>query len=244
MATKHSKAAKSFQKNKEKAEWQDNTLWGVRVKRDKMAKTLDEWEELRNLASAIKKHTVTNLDVYLDQFSKNAEKNGVKVHWAADAAEFNNIVLSILKDRNVKKLVKSKSMLTEECEMNAHLEKEGIICEFADPDFIVFMLTPEVSEEDLTRLEQALVTIPRRQAIEECPPPMRIPERVLSVREAMLSPSEVLPVESCVGRIAAAATVGCPPAVPIVVSGERINEDAVACFRYYGMETCAVIREK
>ena len=73
---------------------------------------------------------------------------------------------------------------------------------------------------------------------------MGSPERVLSVREAMLSPAEILPVDACVGRILAAATVGCPPAVPIVVSGERIDEGAVACFRYYGIETCTVIRKE
>ena len=69
MATKHSKAARQFQKNKEKAEWQDNTLWGVRVKRDRMSKSLDEWEELRNLASAIKRHTISHLDEYLEKFN-------------------------------------------------------------------------------------------------------------------------------------------------------------------------------
>ena len=151
---------------------------------------------------------------------------------------------TLVGDEPVKLTVLTKPYGYSGQKLASHLEKEGIICEFADPDFIVFMLTPEVSEEDLTRLEQALVTIPRRQAIEECPPPVGIPRRVLSVREALLSPSEVLPVEACIGRIAAAATVGCPPAVPIVVSGEQINEDAVACFRYYGIETCAVIREK
>lgn len=126
MATRHSKAAKMFQKNREKAEWQDNTLWGVRVKRDRMAKSLDEWETLRDMASAIKRHTVTNLDVYLEQFAENAEKNGIVVHWAKDADEFNETVLDILRSHEVRKLVKSKSMLTEECEMNPFLERNGI----------------------------------------------------------------------------------------------------------------------
>jgi len=46
-----------------------------------------------------------------------------------------------------------------------------------------------------------------------------------------------------VGRVLAAASVGCPPAVPIVVSGERISAEAVECFRYYGIESCSVIKE-
>ena len=65
----------------------------------------------------------------------------------------------------------------------------------------------------------------------------------LEDREAALSPCETLPVERCLGRILAAATVGCPPAVPILVCGERIDEHALACFRYYGIETCTVVRE-
>ena len=91
-----------------------------------MAMQLDEWEQLRDAASAIKRHTVTHLDHYLNQFAESAERNGVHVHWAKDAEEFNAIVLDILRQQNVKKMVKSKSMLTEECEMNPYLEQHGI----------------------------------------------------------------------------------------------------------------------
>ncbi|MBQ5461350.1 MAG: lactate utilization protein [Bacteroidaceae bacterium] len=126
MSTGHSKAAKEFLKNQKYAKWHDQTFWSVRTKRDNMALGLDEWEQLRETASAIKRHTLTHLDEYLDKFSTNAEKNGCIVHWAKDAKEFNEIVLSILQEHKVKKMVKSKSMLTEECEMNPYLEANGI----------------------------------------------------------------------------------------------------------------------
>ena len=74
MGTKHSKAAGKYLKDTARSRWHDNTLWGVRVKRDNMAKELPEWEQLRNMASAIKKHTVTHLADYLEQFEKNALK--------------------------------------------------------------------------------------------------------------------------------------------------------------------------
>ena len=125
MSTLHSKAAAEFQKNSQKAAWHDETFWSVRTKRDIQAKGLDEWEQLRETASNIKKHTITHLDEYLEQFASNAEKNGVIVHWAKDAEEFNATVLAILKEHGVKKMVKSKSMLTEECEMNRYLEQHG-----------------------------------------------------------------------------------------------------------------------
>ena len=126
MSTPHSNAAKEFLKNQKYATWHDATFWSVRTKRDNMALGLGEWEQLREKASQIKRHTITHLDEYLDQFATNAEKNGCIVHWAKDADEFNEIVYGILKDHNVKKIVKSKSMLTEECEMNPYLEAHGI----------------------------------------------------------------------------------------------------------------------
>ncbi|MBQ8127078.1 MAG: lactate utilization protein [Prevotella sp.] len=126
MSTQHSKAAKEFLKNQTYAKWHDATFWAVRTKRDNMAMGLDEWEQLREKASAIKRHTITHLDEYLEQFAANAEKNGVIVHWAKDALEFNEIVYGILRQHGVKKMVKSKSMLTEECEMNPYLEERGI----------------------------------------------------------------------------------------------------------------------
>lgn len=126
MGTRHSKAAGKFLQDVPKSQWHDNTLWGVRVKRDAMSRDIDEWEDLRNAASAIKKHTVTHLDSYLEKFEERARANGVIVHWAKDAVEFNETVLKILKDHGVRKLVKSKSMLTEECEMNPFLESAGV----------------------------------------------------------------------------------------------------------------------
>jgi L-lactate dehydrogenase complex protein LldF len=105
--------------------WHDESLSFVRDKRDLATKTLDEWEDLRKVASNIKAHTITHLDSYLEEFEKNALANGIKVHWAVDSDEHNKIVQKILKQKNAKKIVKSKSMLTEECSLNHYLEKKG-----------------------------------------------------------------------------------------------------------------------
>lgn len=122
----HYKLAAKFIGDKDRARWHDQTLWFVRHKRDLAAKSLPEWETLRTAASAIKMHTQQKLADYLEQFEAQATKLGAKVHWAADAAEHNRIVLEILQQRGVKRLVKSKSMLTEECHLNHHLEDHGI----------------------------------------------------------------------------------------------------------------------
>jgi len=106
--------------------WHDRALWFVRQKRDRAARTVAEWEELRQLASQIKAHTMSRLDHYLERFERNAVRNGIQVHWAADAQEHNRIVEGILARHNVRKVVKSKSMLTEECGLNPYLQARGI----------------------------------------------------------------------------------------------------------------------
>lgn len=126
MSTQHSKAAEIYQQKPEVVTRHDQTFYGVRQKRDRMAQVLPEWEDLREAASQIKKHTITHLADYLELFEKNATQNGVHVHWAKDAQEYNAIVYDILQSHNVKKVVKSKSMLTEECHLNENLEKKGI----------------------------------------------------------------------------------------------------------------------
>ena len=122
------------------------------------------------------------------------------------------------------------------------LLERGIVSEFADPDFLVLMLTPENGQGALDALETALLSIPRKPPIPEKPPRFQPGRRVCSPRKAMLSPMQVIPMEESEGRILAAATVGCPPAVPIVVSGERIDAHAMDCFRYYGITRCSVMK--
>ena len=126
MSTLHAKQAEAYLQNEAVATRHDATFYGVRHKRDMMAQALPEWEQLREAASQIKKHTVTHLADYLERFAARAEENGVHVHWAQDADEYNAIVLDILSSHGVKKVVKSKSMLTEECHLNQHLEAQGI----------------------------------------------------------------------------------------------------------------------
>lgn len=119
-------AAARFIASPEHEKMHDERLWDLRQKRDREMHHIPEWEELRSLASAIKEHTLTHLDEYLDQFEARARANGIHVHWARDAAEHNRIVHGILKDHGVKSLIKSKSMLTEECGFRPYMASAGI----------------------------------------------------------------------------------------------------------------------
>lgn len=127
-------------------------------------------------------------------------------------------------------------------EMANYLLDFHIVCEFADPDFLVLMMTPETGTDGLNLLAEVLFRLPKKTAITEEPPVFSLPEQIMTVREAVFSPCEVIPAAESEGRILAGVSVGCPPAVPIVVSGERIHKDAVRAFRYYGMEQCTVVR--
>ncbi len=122
----HSDNAAKFVANDERMHWHDQALWFVREKRDKASKSIPEWEQLREYANQIKTHTMANLDKYLLEFEKNATEKGITVHFACDAQEHNEIIHKILSENNVKKIVKSKSMLTEECHLNPYLESRGI----------------------------------------------------------------------------------------------------------------------
>src|SRR5258708_23121028 len=104
----------------------DRFLWARMQRRHAEAAAIPEWEELREVASKIKEHTLTHLDHYLEEFEANATKRGAHVHWALDAADHNQIVYSILQDHGVKELIKSKSMLQEECQMAPFLQQRGI----------------------------------------------------------------------------------------------------------------------
>ena len=123
------------------------------------------------------------------------------------------------------------------------LRKSGVECEYADPDDLVLMVSPQNSPEDLEKVRAALAAAGQGSEAPQTPPQMARPRQAMGIRAALLAPAEEVPVAAAAGRVCAAPTVGCPPAVPVVVSGEEISPDAAAVFRYYGIETVRVVRE-
>jgi len=126
-------------------------------------------------------------------------------------------------------------------ELAEKLKEKNIVCEFADPDYVVLMLSIETGEKGLLEIEEAL-KIEKKSPVEKSPVSVVKAEKVMSPREAMLSPKKELLISDCCGRVLADASVGCPPAVPIVVCGERIDGRAIECFKYYGIEKCVVVK--
>ncbi len=123
------------------------------------------------------------------------------------------------------------------------LREKGIESEFADPDFVCLMLTPSLSETVLQRLYEVLTAIEKKPEITLRPINTSVHEKVTDIKTAMMSPGETLIVEECVGRVLCEPSVSCPPAVPIVMCGERISESDKDAFLYYGITNCSVTKE-
>src|SRR5262249_15107611 len=98
----------------------------IRAKRAKAVAELDDWEQLRQAAKAIKDHVLANLGTYLPRLEENVTRAGGHVHWARDAAEANAIVKTLLKAPHASKVVKVKSMATQETGLNEALAAAGI----------------------------------------------------------------------------------------------------------------------
>ena len=176
-------------------------------------------------------------DGYRERLAAFAEKLTKLKQRLADAG------YTLLGDEVLKLTVFSKDYGYTGRELSQLLYEKDIVCEFSDPDYAVMMLTPELGPEALDRIGDVLCRTPPRAPMAESAPALSAVKQALSIREALLSPSETLPIDRCIGRILAVPTVGCPPAVPILVCGEQIDAHAVDCFRYYGIGTCRVVRE-
>jgi L-lactate dehydrogenase complex protein LldF len=130
--TTHVEIGTKYLQDPERVDWHNKAVYNFRKKRDAVVHHIPEWEALREHASQAKNHILAHLDDYLIQFEQKALENGAQVHWAASAEEHNEIVYSILEKRQARHIVKSKSMLTEECGLNEYLEHRNI--EIIDTD--------------------------------------------------------------------------------------------------------------
>lgn len=121
------------------------------------------------------------------------------------------------------------------------LREGGAECEFADRRHVVLMFSPGNPAADYTCVARALAK-PLSPLPEGLAPLLPL-QRVLTIRQAIFALAELVPAERALGRVCAAPTVSCPPAVPIAVSGERISPEAVRAFVDNGVREIAVVRE-
>ncbi len=126
-------------------------------------------------------------------------------------------------------------------ELAQRLRRRNIESEYTDRDFLVLMVTPENTPEDLTRLTEAMGDAPAGRSRTAALPLAKAAQAV-SIRQALFSPQETVPADLALGRICGAPTVACPPAIPIAVSGERIGKQALELFADYGVTHVSVLK--
>jgi len=114
------------------------------------------------------------------------------------------------------------------------LRKHSIECEYADKYFTVLMLTPENDAADLDKLVFAMGECPRK-CIERHSFSMPRARAVMQISDALFSPQQMICTDDSIGHICGAPTVSCPPAIPIVVTGEEITVEAAALAKACGI---------
>ena len=139
---------------------------------------LPDYQELRTQANAVKKHTIENLDYYLEEFERNVEAHGGKVVYAKDGTEVADFVLALAKDRGARLIVKSKSMTTEELGLNERLEHQGLEAVETDLGEFIVQLARErpyhivapalhLTRYDVADLFTKRLNVPRETVIEK-----------------------------------------------------------------------------
>lgn len=157
-------------------------------------------------------------------------------------AELKNVGYDVLLSEPLKVVIKTKSYGYLGVKIEKHLEENNVYCEFSDPDYLVLMVSEKTSDGDIERVKKALLSIKKGERIQEKFPPTTQPQAVVSIKDALFALYEEIDVNSSEGRILALPTVACPPAIPIVVGGERIDKACIENFRYYGVKKVKVIK--
>lgn len=146
-------------------------------------------------------------------------------------------------DEHLKLTLDAKKYGYKGTEIAEYLDSKGVVCEFADRDYTVLMLTPANTDEELEYLQSVLFALPKREKIDEQPPEITPPEAVLPLSDCIYLPTEKVRVGEALGRICGSISVSCPPAVPVVIAGEKIGEAQMKLLGYYGVGDICVVAD-
>ena len=175
-----------------------------------------------------------------DGFAQDVEKTAKRVEILRDSLLEKGFLVT--GDEPLKLTLDAREIGYTGNEVADVLREGGVEVEFSDTSLVVLMASPKNSEADFERAKAILTALPTRQKIKITHTVMPlIPEQCCSVRTAILSRSTRIPVAEAVGRICAAPAVSCPPAIPVVASGERIPREALPIFASLGIDEIDVL---
>lgn len=188
------------------------------------------------ILSSLDKLNATLWDGYSEILSRKIQKINILKQ------KLSEIGYSILDGEPLKITILTKPYGYTGEELAEILYKKNIVSEFSDRDYLVLMPSSDTNDAELEALLSVLNKVQKKEPICSPAPTLTPPTRVLSPREAVFSPSEEIDVDNALGRVLADVTVSCPPAVPILVSGEIISKEAISAFKYYGTQKIKVIK--
>lgn len=176
-------------------------------------------------------------------FSKNYKKSVQLTQSLVDDLKKSLIKkgYSLLGNEPFKVVIETKPYGYLGVEIKNLLQENNITCEFCDNDFLVLIFSTEVKKSAFNKIKKFFENLPKKLPIKK---PIVKPishEKSMEIYEAVFAKTEVIPVNKSLGRICAEINYSCPPAVPVIICGEIINEETIKCFHYYNIKKVRVV---
>lgn len=127
-------------------------------------------------------------------------------------------------------------------EIGAILRAEGIEVEYSDLRYIVMMYSERNTLEEIHKVSSVLTSIPMRTPVEIPPMILPTPSRAMSIRDALYSQVEKIDVKRAEGRVYSDALISCPPAIPVLMSGEIVSREAIDLMLRLGITHVTVVK--
>ena len=156
--------------------------------------------------------------------------------------ELTSLGFSVMDTEPMKVVINTADFGYNGAELSHLMSDRGIEIEYADEEYIVLMVTPENTDTDFDALISFMSSLERKNTIKSKELFTHRPKCVVSAAEAYFMEKEIIPTELSLGRICASLSVSCPPAIPIAVLGEKIDEDTISLLKKYGVKEIEVVK--
>ncbi len=150
---------------------------------------------------------------------------------------------SLLGNEPFKVVIETKPYGYLGVEIKDLLQKNNIACEFCDNDFLVLMFSTEIKKSAYNKIKKFFYDLPKKLAVKKPIVKPTFNKKVMEIYEAVFAKTEVIPANKSLGRICAEINYSCPPAVPVIICGEVINEETIKRFHYYNIKKIRVVIE-
>lgn len=185
----------------------------------------------------------------LDYANKILEKEfGVKLNECVRfldkiKSELSSYGYTLLGDEKLKMTILTKDFGYFGYEIEQILRERKIMVEAFDDDYVVMMFSPYQKKSEFLKVKKVLTSIKRKKRINERPPKQVGLQRAYEICDMKFKKKKTVKVEDSLGKVFGGCLLNCPPAVPLLVSGEIINEQAIKTLKYYHIENCEILDE-